>query len=277
MEPLHRRHGALSSQRWDTAIRLVAVATGVAAVGCLSWTTATGPHAKDHYVWDWQEVPWDLLPVSNIACARLSSEALMAQSLAAWVIYHLERDQPLRLVIWSVSTSWCYSRTRSFPLDRFDCGRSNRNHERNPNPPVESGTILQRCPIWTWWILYAWGKERRWLSLGTSQECDDMLRLRQLHRAGYLYWLDTPSGRFRTGGLRFHMGSCVRFTRTCLESFQTDQPFYISVCHFVLFVRACITTHRYKKRKRSTRTDALTQKPRPGGTEKSQPMPARYA
>ena len=57
MEPLHLRPSTYRVHRWDAAIRIAVLAACVAAVGCLSWTTATGPHAKDHHVWDWQEEP----------------------------------------------------------------------------------------------------------------------------------------------------------------------------------------------------------------------------
>lgn len=61
-----KRQATCNAQRWELGLRIVAGIVGLVAIGCIAWTTATGPHAQDHYVWDWQEVPWNLLPVGAV-------------------------------------------------------------------------------------------------------------------------------------------------------------------------------------------------------------------
>lgn len=50
-------------QLWKQGLRVVIVVLCLSSIGCVASATATGLHQFDHYVWDWQDVPWVLIPV----------------------------------------------------------------------------------------------------------------------------------------------------------------------------------------------------------------------
>ncbi len=66
--PLRKRHATHNTQHGGMDIRIAAAVVCSVATCCITWTTATDPHAREHYIWDWQAVPWDLLPVGVTNC-----------------------------------------------------------------------------------------------------------------------------------------------------------------------------------------------------------------
>lgn len=50
---------------WNLGLRLAATTACFVGVVLISWTTATGPHHFDHYVWDWDSVPYLFIAVCS--------------------------------------------------------------------------------------------------------------------------------------------------------------------------------------------------------------------
>ena len=55
------RRGNVTS--WRAFVRLAIVALCLLSIGCIAWAVDNGPKKADHHVWDWQDVPWVLIPV----------------------------------------------------------------------------------------------------------------------------------------------------------------------------------------------------------------------
>ena len=55
------RRGNVTS--WRAFVRLAIVALCLLSIGCIAWAVDNGLKKADHHVWDWQDVPWVLIPV----------------------------------------------------------------------------------------------------------------------------------------------------------------------------------------------------------------------